>query len=142
MRDAPGEAAPPADARADVRVVLVVDDVAMNRRLLATLLHHDGHEAVTAASGAEALALLEQGRFDLVLMDLHMPGMDGIAALHAIRARHPALPVLAVTGDLSPGAEAECRAGSFDGVLAKPLEWARLRRAVLEPRVPAWSLTR
>jgi CheY-like chemotaxis protein len=119
------------------RRVLVVDDVAMNRRLLATLLDQDGHEAVTAASGVEALALLEQAPFDLVLMDLHMPGMDGIAALHAIRARHPRLPVVAVTADLSPGAEAECRGAGFDGVLAKPLEWARLRRAVLEGRIAA-----
>lgn len=112
------------------RSVLVVDDVAMNRRLLATLLAQDGHEAVTAASGPEALALLERRRFDLVLMDLHMPGMDGIAALAIIRARHPGLPVLAVTADLSATAEAACGLAGFDGVLAKPLEWARLRRVV------------
>lgn len=119
------------------RRVLVVDDVAMNRRLLATLLELDGHEAVPAASGPEALALLEASRFDLVLMDLHMPGMDGIAALGAIRARHPRLPVLAVTGDLSPAAESACRAAGFDGVLSKPLERARLRRAVIEGRAAA-----
>jgi CheY-like chemotaxis protein len=122
--------APP--ALPDARCVLVVDDVEPNRRLLATLLGQDGHAAITAASGAEALWLLERAGFDLVLMDLHMPGMDGIAALRAIRARHPGLPVVAVTGDLSPAAEADCRAAGFDGVLAKPLNWALLRRAVSE----------
>ena len=67
-------------------VLLVVDDLPMNRRLMQAILIPHGYEVVEAASGEEALALLSDGRTDLVLLDLLMPGLDGHETCRRIRA--------------------------------------------------------
>ena len=67
--------------------ILVAEDNAVNLRLVVRLLEKQGHTAVSAANGAEAVALHERERFDLILMDVHMPELDGLAATRAIRDR-------------------------------------------------------
>jgi CheY-like chemotaxis protein len=80
--------------------LLVVDDVADNRRLLHRFFGGRGFDIVEADGGAAALALIEQQKFDAVLLDIVMPGMDGIEVLKRIRARHASrsLPVIMVSG--------------------------------------------
>jgi DNA-binding NtrC family response regulator len=77
--------------------LLVVDDQRSARAFLEVLLSQEGHEVATAANGAEALSVLEQGEFELVLSDLDMPEMDGFELLHRIRERWGDLPVVVVT---------------------------------------------
>ena len=67
--------------------ILIADDNAVNQRVLVRLLEKQGHTAVSAATGAEAVALFERERFDLILMDMHMPDLDGPDATRAIRSR-------------------------------------------------------
>lgn len=89
--------------------VLVVDDEAEIAELMRAMLESAGFEVATAESGAVALELLEEARFDAIVCDLRMPDMDGAALWREVRARQPALGqrMLFVTGDtLSPGAEA------------------------------------
>jgi adenylate cyclase len=108
--------------------ILVVDDVAMNVKLLADLLTVKGYATVTAASGAEALAKLASERPDMVLLDVMMPGMSGYEVCQAIRAdpAHAMLPVVLVTA-LDPGKERikGLEAGA-DDFLNKPLNQAEL----------------
>lgn len=108
--------------------VLVVDDDARSRRLLRGLLEPVGSAVTEAAGGAEALPLLEAGAWDLVLLDLSMPGMDGFEVLERIRARWPMeeLPVILVTGMDDADARLrglQLRANEF---LAKPVDQAEL----------------
>jgi CheY-like chemotaxis protein len=78
--------------------VLVVDDSEVDRRLIGGLLEGDGDIAVTVATTpAEALERLDSGSFDLLVTDLVMPGMDGLALAAEVRSRHPALPIVLVT---------------------------------------------
>jgi len=108
--------------------ILVVDDVAMNVKLLADLLTVKGYRTVTAPSGAEALVKLEAERPDLVLLDVMMPGMSGYEVCQAIRANpaHAMLPVVLVTA-LDPAKERVkgLEAGA-DDFLTKPLNQAEL----------------
>jgi adenylate cyclase len=108
--------------------ILVVDDVAMNVKLLADLLTFKGYETVTASSGAEALAKLEAERPDMVLLDVMMPGMSGYEVCQAIRANpaHAMLPIVLVTA-LDPAKErAKGLEAGADDFLTKPLNQAEL----------------
>ena len=108
--------------------ILVVDDTAMNVKLLADLLAVKGYAVVTATSGAQALAVLEAERPDLVLLDVMMPGMSGYEVCTAIRANpaHAMLPVVLVTA-LDPDKERVkgLEAGA-DDFLSKPVSQAEL----------------
>jgi class 3 adenylate cyclase/CheY-like chemotaxis protein len=108
--------------------ILVVDDVAMNVKLLADLLGVKGYQTVTASSGAEALVKLEAERPDMVLLDVMMPGMSGYEVCQAIRANpaHAMLPVVLVTA-LDPAKErAKGLEAGADDFLTKPLNQAEL----------------
>lgn len=108
--------------------ILVVDDVAMNVKLLAELLSVKGYQTVTASSGAEALARLASERPDMVLLDVMMPGMSGYEVCAAIRAdpAHAMLPVVLVTA-LDPAKErAKGLEAGADDFLTKPLNQAEL----------------
>jgi len=106
--------------------ILMVEDAPENRAVLAELLAPAGHRVVAAESGEEALRRLAERRFDVVLMDVRLAGMDGVEATRRIRAlddEEAALtPVIAVTANVSPEDEAAYRAAGFDEVLAKPLD--------------------
>jgi signal transduction histidine kinase/DNA-binding response OmpR family regulator len=115
--------------------VLLVEDNAVNQRLAARLLEKRGHRVVVAANGREALAALESNAFDLVLMDVQMPEMDGIEATAAIRkkeqlsGKHQA--VIALTAHAMKGDQERCLAAGMDGYLGKPIRTQELD-AILE----------
>ncbi|MCX8132630.1 MAG: PAS-domain containing protein [Roseococcus sp.] len=122
---APGEAA----------AVLVVDDHPVNREVLLRQLALLGLGAETAADGAEALARWHATQPGLVLLDLHMPGMDGHALARAIRTaeerlERPRTTLIAVTADARKGEAERCYAAGMDGYLAKPVTLEALSRAL------------
>lgn len=102
--------------------ILVIDDEPPVRKTLARILQQAGFEVTTAESGEQGLAFLEGAAFDLVYMDLRMPGLPGLDALHQIHTRHPSLPVVLFTAqpDVSSAVEA-LRRGATDYLL-KPLK--------------------
>ena len=111
--------------------VLVVDDIATNRLVAATYLRLLGAEAIEAASGAAGLEEARRRPVDVVLMDLLMPGMNGVETLRALRRTLGAdcPPILAVSAESVP-VEARDHAHLFDGHLVKPLSPDRLRAAL------------
>lgn len=113
--------------------ILIVDDHPANRDLLRIMLQAADCETAEAADGQQALAALAVQPFDLVLMDVRMPVMDGMAATRAIRALDAPLrdvPVLAVTAEAMPEDAARCIAAGMDGHLAKPVTQAKLYAAI------------
>ena len=106
--------------------LLLADDDPVNRRITALLLTRRGHRVAVAADGIAALALAAEGRFDAVLLDLHMPGLDGFATAHRLRelgakaGDGTPLPLVAVTSDDTEDSVARCRAAGFGEVLSKP----------------------
>ena len=106
--------------------ILLVDDDAGLLRLLSLRLRSAGYEVLTAESGEEALARLPQARPDLVITDLRMGGMDGLALHDALRETHPSLPVIILTAHGSiPEAVEATRRGVF-GFMAKPFDGQNL----------------
>ena len=122
--------------------VLVVEDNDFNRQLLTTLLEQEGVEACAAANGEAALERLAAEPFDLVLMDVHMPQIDGIEATRRLReevAGGREVPVIAVTADVFAEERARLTQAGVDDWLFKPIGERRLR-TILErwlPRNPA-----
>jgi class 3 adenylate cyclase len=108
-------------------VLLVVDDLPMNRRLMQAILTPHDYEVLEAESGEEALSLLEDGRTDLVLLDLLMPGMDGHEACRRIRANPETayVPVVMVTASGTAEKVRAIDAGA-DDFITKPLDQAEL----------------
>lgn len=104
--------------------VLFVDDDPMNRTVVRAMLGVAGVEMDEAASGEEGLAALDARDYDLILMDLRMPGMDGLAATRLIRARgdaRGATPVVVVTADIASDLRARCLASGADDLISKPV---------------------
>ncbi|MEK6790515.1 MAG: response regulator [Deltaproteobacteria bacterium] len=103
--------------------ILVVEDNAMNKILVREILTLHGYEVVEAGSGKEALRAMDEHAPDMVLMDLHLPGMDGLAATRAIKAdnRFSAIPIIALTASAMKGDEEYFLSQGFDGYLAKPV---------------------
>ncbi|WP_395945149.1 response regulator [Brevundimonas sp.] len=113
--------------------VLIVDDHPSNRDLLRIMLQAADCETVEACDGQEAVNAVASANFDLVLMDVRMPVMDGVAATRAIRAMDgPAAEtaILAVTAEAMPEDAARCIAAGMDAHLAKPVTQARLYDAI------------
>jgi PAS domain S-box-containing protein len=114
--------------------ILVADDNLVNLRLARSLLAKQGHSAVAVGSGREALAALEQQSFDLVLMDVQMPDMDGFEATKAIRAQeqisHKHLPIVAMTAHAMSGDRERCLAAGMDSYVTKPVDAAKLFTAI------------
>jgi len=112
------------DRRVNLRI-LVVDDVLANRQIAQAMLRAAGHSVTLAEDGATALLALESQRFDVVLMDLQMPGMDGFEAARRIRAMPlPAseVAVIALTASVLPDQVEATRRAGMDGHLGKPLD--------------------
>jgi signal transduction histidine kinase/CheY-like chemotaxis protein len=125
----------PLPAGLEGRRILVVDDNRVNQTVARALLEAVGAEVVMADDGLQGLERLAADHFDLVLMDVHMPTMDGIEALARIRAGQggPAdIPVIALTADGMSGEAERLMTLGFDGVQSKPIQPAELLRAVAE----------
>lgn len=112
--------------------ILLVDDDAMNLRLAATVLRQAGHEVLSAAGGAEGIEAALAHAPDLVLMDVQMPVIDGIAALRRLRAepRTAALKVVAFTALTMKGDRERLLAEGFDGYLEKPIRYQEFLASV------------
>lgn len=105
--------------------VLFVDDNAMNRKVVKGMLEAGEVTMVEAEDAVTGLAMIAAGHFDLILMDLRMPGMDGLAAIRAIRARGDAnasVPVIVVTADNGPDVRGQALAAGADDLLHKPVQ--------------------
>gem|GEM_PF-1603042 len=112
--------------------VLVVDDFEPNRLVISTRLHKAGHHVAEAVDGPGAVAAVAANAFDLVLMDIGMPGMDGLSATRRIRAvsgAHP--PIVALTAAAFPGDRERCLEAGMDDYLVKPLRLADLHRVLV-----------
>ncbi|MDE7370468.1 MAG: sigma-54 dependent transcriptional regulator [Desulfovibrio sp.] len=107
--------------------ILVADDDAAHRRMLVTLLENWGYAVEAVADGAEAVRLGRERPFDLALLDVRMPVMDGLEALKELHEARPALPVLMMTAYSDvPAAVEAIKSGAWD-YLAKPLDFERLK---------------
>ncbi|HKX40315.1 MAG TPA: ATP-binding protein [Burkholderiaceae bacterium] len=113
--------------------VLVVEDHPVNRAYLEAVLDKLGHPAMFREDGNGALRAVQEHEFDVVLMDLHMPGMDGFAAARAIRsmpAPRGRVPIIALTADAFQASRDLARQAGMDGFLTKPAHLPQLREAL------------
>jgi signal transduction histidine kinase len=128
---APRPAADPGAAR-----ILLVDDHPMNREIGAALLTLVGCQVQTADNGQQAVAMAARGGFDIILMDIHMPEMDGLAATRAIRAlpgEVGQIPIIAMSADALPQQVERCYAAGMVDHVAKPVQ-----REVLYAKISRW----
>jgi len=113
--------------------VLLVEDDPVNQEVAIGLLQQLGHRVRMVDGGEEAITVAANEVFDVVLMDLHLPGMDGLEATRRIRAlpdaHRAAVPILALTADLTPDSRRRCQAAGISVIVAKPLQRGVLRRA-------------
>jgi CheY-like chemotaxis protein len=109
-------------------IILVVEDHADSRDAMGLLVTELGYQAVLSANGAEALAVLQSRRPDLILCDVRMPGMDGVAFVTAVRSepRFAAVKIVAVTGVSGRAEATRLLQAGFDGHLVKPLDYETL----------------
>ncbi len=116
--------------------ILVADDVEVNRELAAAILTRSGHRVTFAKNGDEAVTSFSAGRFDMVLMDVQMPGMDGLQATRTIREQEAhtghRTPILALTAYAAKEDRERCLAAGMDGYLSKPFKAEELRAAIRE----------
>jgi signal transduction histidine kinase len=140
LAGAPAPAAPAlVRVRADGRLwrILVADDHEVNRRVAELMLSALGMQSALVCDGAQALQALETGGFDAVLMDLEMPGMDGLSAIAAIRQGERAtgqrrLPVIALSSHTSPVRLARCIEAGADACVTKPVQAEALASALFD----------
>ncbi len=112
--------------------VLVVDDDGCLRSLLANMLRICGAEVVIRGNGLEAVAEAQANHFDLVLMDLNMPIMDGLTAAECIRDAGIDVPLIAVTGNDVALMREQCLQAGFDKVIGKPINRDELLQSCAE----------
>jgi CheY-like chemotaxis protein/HPt (histidine-containing phosphotransfer) domain-containing protein len=115
------EASRPLRARAHRRILLAEDNL-VNRRVARGFLERAGHEVVAVDDGRAAVAALARESFDLVLMDVEMPVMDGLEAMRVLRAGGARLPIVALTAQAMAGDAERCLAAGADAYLAKPFD--------------------
>jgi two-component system, sensor histidine kinase and response regulator len=124
--------------------VLLAEDNNVNQRLAVRLLEKRGHRVVVAGNGREALDALAKGKFDLVLMDVQMPEMDGLEATASIREKEKSSglhqPIIALTAHAMKGDREKCLEAGMDGYLTKPIRPSELDE-ILEDYVTRLSVT-
>ncbi|HLZ73885.1 response regulator [Phenylobacterium sp.] len=114
--------------------ILFVEDNAINRRVVHEMLRSGGVEMEEAEDGRAGLDMIEAHDYDVILMDLRMPGMDGLTAIRHIRARPDAkagLPVVVITADDGANIDAECLQAGADRVLRKPVVMTSLFETIV-----------
>jgi PAS domain S-box-containing protein len=122
---------PPVEGSLTGLRILLAEDNPINALLTRELLRRRGHQITEVTSGEAAVKAMEEGTFDLVLTDIHMPGMDGIEATQAIRRNEASLsrrrtPIVALTADALETGRRACREAGMDGFLTKPVEPTQL----------------
>ncbi|HLZ65952.1 MAG TPA: response regulator [Aliidongia sp.] len=125
--------APTGSGSATGRRVLLVEDNVINQKVARALLERAGHQVEVAAQGADALARIEAASYDIVLMDIQMPVMDGLEATRHIRARaddKARLPIIAMTANAMEGAREEYLAAGMDEYISKPVNAGRMLELV------------
>ncbi|HEY2837662.1 MAG TPA: response regulator, partial [Pirellulales bacterium] len=131
--------------------ILLAEDSLVNQKLALGLLSRQGHQVFVANNGREALAASETRQFDLVLMDVQMPELDGLDATRAIRLREqsshqPRVKVIAMTAHAMTGDRDRCLAAGMDGYISKPIRAADLFATIDQvmadaPAIPAAEAT-
>ncbi len=133
-------AAPPTTARS--RRILVVEDVAANQELAIVMLTRGGHEVEVASNGREAISAVQEQVFDLILMDIQMPIMDGITATRLIRllpGRARDIPIIALTANIMLEQIELFRSAGMNDHVGKPINMEELHRAIARNTLPASS---
>ncbi len=113
--------------------VLVADDNPTNRLILSSMLRNAGHQVTEAASGEEFLQKVEEGDYDLALLDMHMPDLNGLEAFRLYRFAHAGeetIPVIMVTTDATEAARTACEEAGVDRLLTKPVSAVALFQAI------------
>jgi len=127
---APSAFVRPVEARHNLNILLVEDEL-INRTLAVTVLEREGWRVSCAENGLKALEILEKEKFDLVLMDIQMPEMNGYAVTAVIRdqekERGDHLPIIAMTAYAAKGDREKCLAVGMDGYISKPIRPDLLR---------------
>jgi len=116
--------------------ILLAEDNPINMMLIRELLKRRGHNVVEVTTGTDAVRAMGEQRFDLLLTDIHMPGMDGIEAARAIRRQEaavasPRVPIVALTADAMETGKRACQEAGMDGFLTKPVEPGELEEMFL-----------
>ncbi len=116
------------------KTILVVEDDAVSRKLVRDVLRANGYEVAEAETGEAGLAIAREAAIDLVVMDVQLPGMDGLEAIRRLRAAAAtaAVPVVAVTAHAMPGDEDRILASGCDRYMAKPLRFGEFVATVRE----------
>jgi CheY-like chemotaxis protein len=114
--------------------ILVAEDNPINQKVMCRLLQRGGHEVVVAGNGREVLSILERELFDLALLDVQMPELDGLETARAIRTSERNgsvhMPILAVTAHAMNGDRERCLAAGMDGYITKPIQVEQLFAAI------------
>lgn len=112
--------------------ILIIEDNDKNLKLFRDALQGNGYETLEAKTAEAGIALASSGNPDLVLMDIRLPGMDGIEALHVLRSdpKTAGIPVIAVTASVMSGDLGRIKEAGFDGFVAKPIRYASFLGAV------------
>ena len=120
----PATATPPTMAQSVKKKILLVDDEHAIRQMLTRLLTGEGYDVLSAASGSEALELAGREGFDLALLDLNMPGLDGWDTFEQLTAKNPILPVIVITA--RPNQRFTGLAAGIGALMEKPLDLQKL----------------
>lgn len=115
-------------------MILIVEDNPTNALIAVTICERAGYAATVACDGLEALARLEEGPYDLILTDVQMPRLDGLALVRRVRAdaRWVGLPIIAVTARANPAEHGAMHDAGIDQVITKPYHNRELREAIAE----------
>jgi signal transduction histidine kinase/ActR/RegA family two-component response regulator len=120
--------------------ILLAEDNLINQKVACRLLEKQGHQVVVACNGREALSILERELFDLALLDVQMPEVDGLETARAIRARERNgvvhMPLIAVTAHAMNGDRERCLEAGMDGYLTKPIQLEQLFTAIERVAAP------
>lgn len=117
-----GPRIPTAPGSLDALRILVADDTHVSRLFVSRLLERCGHFVQSVPDGKAAIREAATGRFDLILMDVHMPEMDGLAATQSLRSAGLETPVFALTATLAPEDTSLCLAAGMNACLRKPFD--------------------
>lgn len=115
-----------------MKKVLIADDKATSRELVRTVLEKDGYDVTEAADGIEALKNARDALPDLIILDLHMPGLDGFAVVQELRrdTQFDLTPIIALTASAMQGDRERAMTLGFTGYVTKPIRLAMLRSEI------------